>query len=68
LRPLAIGRPAAAGEMAVGGEGGEGDSSGGHRGSTLLRPAAPFCNIIRYQRKDDAKQKENKKADVTFEI
>jgi hypothetical protein len=61
LRLLATGRPAA-GEMVVGGEGGEGDSSGGHRGSTLLRPAASFCNIIRYQRKDDAKQKEKKKS------
>ncbi len=47
--------------MAVGGEGGEGDSSGGHRGSTLPRPAASFCNIIGYQRKDAAKQKEMKK-------
>jgi hypothetical protein len=44
--------------MMVGGEGGD---SGGHRGSTFLRPAASFCNIIRYQRKDDAKQKEKKK-------
>jgi hypothetical protein len=61
FRLLATGRPAA-GEMVVGGEGGEGDRSGGHRGSTLLRPAASFCNIISYQRKDAAKaEREEKK-------
>jgi hypothetical protein len=51
--------------MVVGGEEGEGDSSGGHRGSTLLRPAASFCNIIRYQRKDAVKHNEKKKDEVT---
>jgi hypothetical protein len=54
--------------MAVGGEGEEGDSSGGHRGSTFLRLAASFCNIIGYQRKDAAKAEKKEKKEKKMRI